>query len=737
MGLLGRSSTVHPFDDQGPAMRKSNISVMSTYEEQRGRKLLQRILSIRCISVSAAVIFIALSSSIITALGGVTQTALIKEVLEVKHWDASQLVRAYLDKTLGWTDDAVSQWSLYLQRRRTIEPNWNQTRVEMYHYATELNFARDLGSIRANGFEIDFTWVNGKCIGVESYHYAMDTFENFYVNDSYSEERLYHIDMDTDFRSINLSDTMFTLNYNGSFWYIPGQGLTCDAPRWWVPLTYYPGYDPPIAVLCRRANFCYNGTQEILGQTDACVGMNQLVDMLSTVIKDLRNDGALIYVADDLGNLVATSTNLFPFDLDTGIQYTINNTNIDWINVAYQAYIHQREVVSYNGEEYQLASLKYQYSNDNLNWVIVQLVPIPKNNYVRDALIINILMCVGATVFLMITVYFITKSLYQMSNVLEKMSKLDLELSGLTEPPFLEASRLYKSFLIMHAALSSFQKYVPVEIISHILKSKREAIPYLKNEICTVYFQDIKDFTSLAEEEDPDVLAAITEEYMEAMTEIITENGGVVDKYIGDCIMALFNLPSSLHDHEAAACRAALDCTRQLHHLNQRWKKMYNIELWHRIGINTGMVLAGNIGSSRRIAFTCIGDNVNLASRVENANKYYGTNVLITEATHNRIPPNLFMSRKIAIIRVAGKKSETAVYEITRDRSSANERLFSSYSSALLSYELQQLNQARARVQDILEEFPADPPTLHLKERVEAAMSGSPHDWSPVEVLAK
>lgn len=198
--------------------------------------------------------------------------------------------------------------------------------------------------------------------------------------------------------------------------------------------------------------------------------------------------------------------------------------------------------------------------------------------------------------------------------------------------------------------------------------------------------------------------------------------------------MALFNLPSDLNHHENAACQAATECSAHLKKLNKRWKKLYNFELNHRIGINSGEVLAGNIGSSQRLAFTCIGDNVNLASRVENVNKYYGTSILITDNTYAKIDKELFTCRKISTVRVEGKTRETSLYEITREKTGDKVDQYQMYEESLSLYDNNQLSAAERSLERLLEKYPGDLPAQHLMERIEKAGKG---EWDRVEVLAK
>ena len=149
----------------------------------------------------------------------------------------------------------------------------------------------------------------------------------------------------------------------------------------------------------------------------------------------------------------------------------------------------------------------------------------------------------------------------------------------------------------------------------------------------TVYFSDIADFSSFAEKIAPAELVAAMNEYLSAMTDIIEAHGGFVDKYIGDAIVAVFGAPLDDPDHANNAVRAALQCAARLGELDRVTAAFRAARSRQRIGLNTGEALVGNIGSRRRFNYTVMGDMVNLASRLEGANKFFGTTIIASETT--------------------------------------------------------------------------------------------------------
>lgn len=218
----------------------------------------------------------------------------------------------------------------------------------------------------------------------------------------------------------------------------------------------------------------------------------------------------------------------------------------------------------------------------------------------------------------------------------------------------------YKSKL---ALKNAFSRYVNAEVVKEIMKHPDQLKLGGEKRIITVFFSDIKGFTSVSENLQPEQLVELLNGYLEAMTSVILKNGGTVDKYEGDAIMAFWNAPLSLQDHAFKACKSAWDCRMKLTELHKEWKKIGKPLLDFRVGINTGEAIVGNIGSTQKFEYTAIGDTVNLASRLEGVNKVYGTNILISQFTKEMVEPH-FVLRPADLLRVKGKKEAVFAYEI-------------------------------------------------------------------------
>jgi adenylate cyclase len=184
-----------------------------------------------------------------------------------------------------------------------------------------------------------------------------------------------------------------------------------------------------------------------------------------------------------------------------------------------------------------------------------------------------------------------------------------------------------------------------------------------ERKVCTVLFSDVRGFTTIAEQLTPEALVHLLNDYLTEMTNIVFHFDGMLDKYEGDAIMAVFGAPVSRGDDAFNACKAGLQMQEQLGKMRQLWRKQGKPELYSRIGINTGPMVVGNMGSETRFDYTVMGDAVNLGARLEPANKEYGTSIMIGEETRTAAGDRIIV-RKLDLLRVKGKTEPVNVYEL-------------------------------------------------------------------------
>ena len=208
----------------------------------------------------------------------------------------------------------------------------------------------------------------------------------------------------------------------------------------------------------------------------------------------------------------------------------------------------------------------------------------------------------------------------------------------------------------------AFKQYLSPDVIEKLLQNPDGLALGGEEKELSILFSDVQGFTSISEHLTPTQLTALLNEYLTAMTDIILAAGGTIDKYEGDAIIAFWNAPLQQPDHATLAVKAALDCQRKLAEMRPDLKTRYGKEIFARIGINTGTVVVGNMGSNQRFDYTFLGDAGNLAARLEGINKQFGTFLLISEHTRKFLPSEIPL-REIARVRVVGKATPVTIYE--------------------------------------------------------------------------
>jgi adenylate cyclase len=209
---------------------------------------------------------------------------------------------------------------------------------------------------------------------------------------------------------------------------------------------------------------------------------------------------------------------------------------------------------------------------------------------------------------------------------------------------------------------SAFKQYLSPSVIEQLIQHPERLKLGGERKILSIFFSDLEGFTSISEGLAPEELTALLNDYLSAMTNIVQEEGGTVDKYEGDAIIAFWNAPLEVPEHAIRAVRAALRCQTHLSALRTGFKKRIGQDMFMRIGINTGPAVVGNLGSHTRFDYTMLGDAVNLAARLEGVNKEFGTYTMISQSTRDLLQDE-FAVRELARVAVVGRKEPVTVYE--------------------------------------------------------------------------
>jgi adenylate cyclase len=283
-----------------------------------------------------------------------------------------------------------------------------------------------------------------------------------------------------------------------------------------------------------------------------------------------------------------------------------------------------------------------------------------------------------------------------------------------------------------------FDKYMAAEVVDEIMRNPEAIRLGGEKKELTVLFSDIAGFTSISERLDPETLVELLNKYLSAMTDIILQHRGNVNKYLGDGIMAIFGAPRGDPNHASLACFAALDSQAELAKRREQWKAEGQPEISARIGINSGWLVVGNMGSQARMEYTVMGDTVNLASRLEGANKYYDTLILLGPRTYELAAQDI-EAREIDRMRVKGKKEPVVVFELLARKgglSVEQHRIVKTYVEGLEAYKRRDFKAAAAQFQAALALDPSDGPSqVYLERAEEYFMAPPPADWDGVYEL--
>ncbi len=297
-----------------------------------------------------------------------------------------------------------------------------------------------------------------------------------------------------------------------------------------------------------------------------------------------------------------------------------------------------------------------------------------------------------------------------------------------------EISSLSGAIAEMAAGLSAFRKFIPADLVRLLVRQGVEAKPGGSMQHLTVMFIDVAGFTGLSERMG-DRLIPLLSSYLDLTSEIIVRNGGTIDKFIGDAVMAFWGAPTAQHDHATACCRAALACRAAIETSGLIDDRGHQLQI--RIGINSGRMLVGNIGSELRLNYTVIGDAVNVASRLESANKHYRTQILIGTETR-RLIEGAMVTREIDRIAVYGKTEGLAVYELIGSAQEADDGYawIVRYEEGLLHYRKRNFQGAIRCFETVLRQRPHDRPAELMLDRCRLLeRSGADENWSPIAIL--
>lgn len=359
------------------------------------------------------------------------------------------------------------------------------------------------------------------------------------------------------------------------------------------------------------------------------------------------------------------------------------------------------------------------------------LAPVRQNH--GQALLVSFLTLLLGLALALLLATRVAGPLAQLATDMEAVGRFHLEPTPERPTLFREIAAMSHAVSSMKSGLRSFAAYVPRDLVRRVLASGRPAS--LEGEVreMTVFFADVENFTTIAEAMRPEQLVRFLALYLEQVTRIIAEQRGTVDKYLGDGVMAFWNAPEPTPEHAVRACEAAMRCRDMLDELSRA--RGDRVRLRARIGIATGEVLVGNIGTQERMNYTVLGDVVNVASRLEGLNKVYGTAMLISEATR-RAAGDRIVARPVDLVALKGKAKPVKVYEVFAMSEGSNPALASLAADcerAFEAYLRRDFSAAVAGWEAALRRAPHDLAARRMLERARAwEARPPPPDWTGV-----
>lgn len=488
------------------------------------------------------------------------------------------------------------------------------------------------------------------------------------------------------------------------------------------------------------ANPIINDKKQLMGVVGVDISLMELSEFLSK-LKIGKNGKALI--VNDTRQLIvypfANSEKLIATPEHQGMR--IEDIQIPWLREGVEGYFRKSEKTffyTYQGHIYLVKSHDFS-AEIGKPWYLIIVVPIDDFlNNIKQSRLVNFAI---TSIMLLLSVLFSLWLSRSLSKPLEAMTKTMRQINDLDFANLIRTSSSIKEFQQMSDALNAmtqglkaFLKYIPPEVVEELIK-KGENVTLGGQELqLSILFSDIEGFTEITEDSAPmEIMADLTYYFDQMVKVIVLNNQGTVDKFIGDAVMAFWGAPSYTNEHARLSCLAALQCQAEIAKFNQQRiaekKRVFNT----RIGIHTGTAIVGNIGSSDRFNYTVIGDNVNLASRLEGLNKLYETNIIVSHTTY-RQAYEFFVFRPLDFVIVKGKNIGIKVYQLLAEKDKCDEKtlaLVEQATKAFNCYLDKNFTEALQIYLQILETYPDDKPAKVMIEKCDKFIEIPPDEnWT-------
>jgi class 3 adenylate cyclase/ABC-type nitrate/sulfonate/bicarbonate transport system substrate-binding protein len=483
-----------------------------------------------------------------------------------------------------------------------------------------------------------------------------------------------------------------------------------------------------------------------------CASANITVDVLSRFLDRHRASArSTTFVADrSNGKIIAFPDKQKGVRIENGVLKiaTLSDINDPDVREAHRQRArtgHDRFVFQSptNGEDLVAAFANFP-SGFGQPWQVVTLTPI--DDFVGTLKKTNRLMMVVIIGLTMVELFFIFFASRRLSRPVENVSRQlqaieSLNFDAPARPPsnIQEIAKLESAASLLRTSLKSFSSFVPLDVVRQLIKSGIPLTLGVEPRFLTVFFSDLENFSSHSETLAPDDLLVQISTYLEEVSSAISVEGGTVDKFIGDGVMAFWNAPVERPDHVLRGCAAAVRAARRMERVNDAWEAEGRPRIHLRVGLNCANALVGNIGSSTRLSYTALGDGVNVAARLEGINKQFGTTICISDSIYDQAQADI-LARPMKRVQVKGRKTEFMVYELLALRTSddpdlkvrdRDQQLTAMTRQASQKFEAGDFPAAERAYRDILKEFPQDPLARLMMAECAERQKANANDYIP------
>lgn len=475
-------------------------------------------------------------------------------------------------------------------------------------------------------------------------------------------------------------------------------------------------------------------------------GMNMPLGAISTFVGNIKvTKNSIVFICDDREHLItAYSSNV---NLLEGYRMPkLDDLGLAWVKQSFDLYNKTHDSVfiySYDNKKYIAAYGKIPDIKTDAEWYIAIVTPYqdivaPLQQGIFFSFILIFIAVVLGIIFSVVFSSGISRPIVKLAKDAELICQLKLEEVKQLCSRIKEIGYMADNFVKMKTALSSFQRYIPVALVRNLISSGKVAEVGGETKEITLLFSDIESFTPISENMEPQKVMQYLSEYFQTITKVIISTSGTVDKYIGDGAMAFWGAPIDDAEHALHACQAAVRIQAAFIELNNKWQSEGNPQTATRIGINTGQVIIGNVGSDDRLSYTALGDDVNLASRLESLNKTYKTYTLVSENTY-RLVKDRFKFRLIDKVAVKGKKQGVCVYELLGEKTNIPglqlEQYNESFQKAFTLYESGEWEKALQLFSEMAAKNPQDYILEMFVGRCRIFCKEPPQDWTGVWIM--